>query len=76
MWAGVGFVIAVFWALYAFPTMTSADRLLPLIQLTCPITLLRSYPLSLPWVLAANAATYALIGLAVESVRRQLRPAQ
>jgi len=38
-----------------------------LIILTCPVAAARSYfPLSLYLVLAANAATYALIGLVVK----------
>jgi hypothetical protein len=43
-----------------------------IVRLTCPIALLNSYPLRLSWVLLANAATYALLGLIVETLRRQL----
>ena len=43
--------------------------------LTQPIALLSFYPLSLYLVLFANAATYALAGLTVEILRRQLKPA-
>jgi hypothetical protein len=75
MWAGAGFLIAACWALYAFPTITSSDPLIPLIRLTCPVTLLNSHPISLLGVLLANAATYALIGLAVEALRQRVKHA-
>jgi hypothetical protein len=79
IWASAGFLVAVSWALYAhtttFPAMTAADPIMPLVRLTCPITLLSFYPLGLYLVLLANAATYALIGLIVETLRRQIRHA-
>jgi len=80
MWAGAGFLVAGCWALYAFtttpPAMTSADPIVILVRLTCPISLLSSYPLRLYWVLLANSATYALIGLIVETMRRRLNQAR
>lgn len=76
LWAVVGFLVAAGWAIYAFPMMTSSDPLMPLVVLTCPIALLRSHPVSLALVLLANSATYAFVGLAVETVRRQLTPAR
>jgi hypothetical protein len=76
IWAIAGFLVAGFWALYAFATaMNPSDRIVPLIQLTCPITLLSSYPLSIYLVLLANAATYALVGLIVETLRQRLNHA-
>jgi hypothetical protein len=76
MWAIVGFLVAGCWALYAFatrpPAMTSADPIVTLVRLTCPITLLSFYPLRLYWVLLANAATYALVCLTVETLRQRL----
>lgn len=45
-----------------------------LARLTCPIAILGShFAISLFWVLLANLATYALLGAAVEMLRRQLR---
>jgi hypothetical protein len=77
-WAGAGFLVAGCWALY----FTGADKgnlIEPTVYLfaylTCPITLLRFYPVSLYSVLLANAATYALVGLIVETLRRQPRHA-
>jgi hypothetical protein len=75
-WATLGFGVAAGWALYAFattpPAVTFADPTMIIVRLTCPIALLNSYPLRLSWVLLANAATYALLGLIVETLRRQL----
>jgi len=80
MWAGGGFLVACFWALYALattpPSMTSADPMMTLVRFTCPIALLSFYPIRLYWVLAANAATYALVGLAVETLRQRLNHAK
>ena len=79
-WASAGLLVAGLWAIYAIvskpPALTSADPILPLVRITCPITLVSFYPLSLYWVLVANAATYALLGLIVETLRRRLRRAQ
>jgi hypothetical protein len=45
-----------------------------LARLTCPIAIVGSnYPVSIYLALAANVATYALVGLAVEILRRQLK---
>jgi hypothetical protein len=80
IWASVGFLVAGCWALYALatnpPAMTSADPILTLVRLTCPIALLSSHPLSLYSVLLANAAIYALVGLIVETLRQRLNLAK
>jgi len=80
IWASVGFFVAGCWALYAIasspPALTSADPLMPLVQITCPIALVRSYPMSVYFVLLANAATYGLVGLVVETVRQRLHHAK
>jgi hypothetical protein len=79
VWAGAGLLVAGCWALYAVlsspPALTTADPILPLVRLTCPITLIGFYPLKLYWVLVANAATYALLGFIVETLRHRLRRA-
>jgi hypothetical protein len=79
MWAGAGFLIAGFWALYFFPTATiSAGPIWTLARLTCPVVFASFYfhfPLGVYWAILANAATYALVGLIVESLRRQLKHA-
>jgi hypothetical protein len=77
MWAIAGFLVAGFWAVYAFASapLTFTDPVMVWVQLTCPIALLRSYPLHLSWVVLANTATYALAGVIVENLRRRLHPA-
>jgi len=80
MWASAGFLVAGCWALYALasapPAFTSADPLLALVRLTCPIALLSFYPIRLYWVLLANAAAYALVGLIIETLRQRLNHAR
>lgn len=77
MWAGAGFFIAGFWALYALagthPALASDDPMMTLVRLTCPIAFFSAYPIGVFSVLIANAATYALVGLVVETLRRQLK---
>ena len=82
MWAGAGFLVAGFWALYLFPTapipIASAEAMWTLARLTCPVVFASFYfhfPLGVYWAILANAATYALAGLTVETLRRQLKRA-
>jgi len=80
MWAGAGFLVAGFWALYFFPTapIAPAGPMLTLARLTCPVAFASLYfhfPLGIYWTLLANAVTYALLGLTVETLRRRLRHA-
>ena len=80
MWAIAGFLVAGCWALYALattpPAMTSADPIMFVVRLTCPVVLVSFYPLSLYLVLVANAASYALVGLIVETLRQRLNHAR
>jgi hypothetical protein len=81
IWAIAGFLVAGGWALYALasapPALGLGDPLLPLVQLTCPIAILgASYSISVYSALLANAATYALAGLIVETFRQRLHPAK
>lgn len=79
IWTIAGFLIAGFWALYALastpPALGRGDPMSTFLCITCPIALIRSYPLSVYFVLVANAATYALIGLIVETLRRRVHHA-
>jgi hypothetical protein len=78
-WAGAGFLVAGFWALFAaFPSTNDRIRdVWTLVSLTCPVAIAgRHYAVSLYEVLAANTATYALVGLIVETLRRQLHHAK
>ncbi len=77
MWAGAGFLVAGFWALYFFPTasMASAGPMWTLARLTCPVAFASSYfhfPLGIYWSFLLNSATYAVLGLTVETLRRRL----
>ena len=80
MWATAGCLVAGYWAVYAFATMPTMlfakPEIMILVRLTCPIALLSQYPISLSWALFANAATYALVGLIVETLRSQLNHAR
>jgi hypothetical protein len=58
------------------PQLTFADPVMVLVQLTCPITILRSFPIRLEWVMLANAATYALVGLSFVLLRQRLHLAK
>jgi hypothetical protein len=78
-WAIAGFVVAGCWALYVLattpPTFTSADPMMALAEITCPIafaSLHFHFGVSLYWSLVANAATYALLGLILEPLRQRL----
>jgi tellurite resistance protein TehA-like permease len=76
IWAAAGFLVASAWAVYFL--VASKDRPIEpivstLVRLTCPVAIVGShYPVSLYSALVANVATYALVGLVVEIVRRQL----
>jgi hypothetical protein len=76
MWAAAGFFVGSGWAIY-FLVASKDHPIKPivstLVRLTCPIAIVGShYPVSLYLALAANVATYAGVGLVVETLRRQL----
>ena len=77
MWASAGFLVACCWILYAFATAPAPITSLvwTLASLTCPVVLASHFRLHFSWVLLANAATYALVGLIVETLRQKLNPA-
>jgi hypothetical protein len=79
MWASAGFVVACFWALYFLlhpnNQIPPAEPMWMVVRLTCPIAFVSFYPIKLYGVLLANAATYSLVGLTVETLRRQLQHA-
>jgi hypothetical protein len=74
MWAAAGFIIASGWAVYFL--LASKDHPIEpivstLVRLTCPVAIVGSrYPVSLFSALVSNVATYALVGLAVETLRQ------
>jgi hypothetical protein len=80
-WAIVGFLVAGFWALFAVATFPSASERMrdvwTFICITCPIAIAgMHHAISLYETLAANAVTYALVGLIVETLRKRLHHAQ
>jgi hypothetical protein len=76
IWAAAGFLVASGWAVYfllASKSLPIEPTVSALVRLTCPIAIVGShYPISLYLALAANVATYTLVGLVVETLRRQL----
>lgn len=76
-WAAAGFLVASGWAIY-FLLRSKDQSIGPImssfVQLSCPVAIVGShYPVSIYSSLVANAATYALIGLLVETFWRQFR---
>jgi hypothetical protein len=75
IWAVAGAIIVLSWSLCFMATPANdLGGLWILVYLTCPIAYLgRHYPhpVSLYSVLVVNIATYALVGTAVEILRRQ-----
>lgn len=78
IWAGVGAAVVLLWSLYFFRSSPTPHGILwsALLDLTCPIALARHYPLSFYFVLLMNAATYALVGGVVETMRRHSKQAR
>jgi hypothetical protein len=75
IWAAAGFLVASGWAVYFFvknKDLPIEPIVSALIRFSCPIAIVGShYPVSLYSAVAANVATYTLVGLVVETLRRQ-----
>lgn len=81
IWAIAGFLLADFWALFAgasFPSTPERMRdVWTIVCVSCPVAIVgMHYPVSLSVTLVANAVTYAFVGLAVETLRKQLHHSQ
>jgi hypothetical protein len=82
MWASVGFLVSGCWGLY-FAGANKAKPVEPIVyalaRLTQPVIAVIvscfNFPIGLHWYLVANAATYALVGLIMETIRKQLTQA-
>ena len=75
IWSGVGALVVVFWTLYiSAASQTPLGALWIVACLTCPVALAHYYALNFYTVLLINAATYALVGLVVETMRRRYNP--
>ena len=72
--SGVGELVVVAWRVYISATLSNplgtggVGR--ALVYLTCPIAIAGRHPQGFYFVLIANAATYALAGVVVETIRR------
>ena len=82
LWASVGFLIAGVWALY-YARVNKDNPIEPIVytlsRLTCPIVFAGDYfhfGISIYWFFVANVATYALVGLIAETLRRRLNHAK
>jgi len=82
MWASVGLIVSIFWAIY-FATVSKDIPIQPtvytLATFSCPIALVGNhfhFGVKLVWVLITNAAFYALFGVIVETLRRQFSHAR
>ncbi len=80
LWTFAGLLVAGGWWLYAIATApTPMDPILwTLARYSCPVVLAGFYfhfGVSIYWVLITNAASYGLLGLIVEILRRQRKHA-
>ena len=83
LWASAGFFVSLGWGFYfanankGIPIASTVYALATLTQPTAAIVLYLkpNLPLGLTWVAVANAATYAMLGLMVETIRQHYRPA-
>ena len=82
VWASAGLLVAVFWAIY-FAMVSKDVPIQPVVytlaSFSCPLALVGNhfhFGVKLSWVLVTNAAFYALFGLVVEVLRRQLNHAK
>jgi len=77
IWAMLGALVVVAWRVYISATLSNPlgaggfGRALA--YLTCPIAIAGRHPQSFYFVLVVNAATYALVGIVVETMRRYYR---
>jgi hypothetical protein len=78
IWSGLGALVVVVWRVYISATLSNplgaggVGR--ALVYLTCPIAIASEHPQGFYFVLVVNAATYALAGVVVETMRRHYKP--
>jgi hypothetical protein len=74
IWAAVGAIVVVVWRVYISATLSNplgtGGLGRALVYLTCPIAIARQNPQGFYFVLIANAATYVLAGVVVETTLR------
>ena len=79
VWAIVGVLVAAFWGIFSLGIrINQAEPILwNLARFSCPIVFVGFYfhfGVRLYWALAANAATYAVLGVIVEALREAHNP--
>ena len=75
IWTLTGVLVVGFWWVYLLATMENLHGvMLVLVCVSCPIALARAHPMTVYFVIFANAVTYALAGTMVEVTRRYFRP--
>jgi len=79
VWAIVGVLIAAFWGIFSLGIRMNPPEpiLWNLARFSCLIVFVGLYfhfGVRLYWVLAANAATYAVLGVIVETLREHTIP--
>ena len=75
LWALCGAVVASCWVLYALATWPNLGiGYRTAVEITAPASLIgRSVPLAYYWFILLNALVYALLGVAVDPLRRLRR---
>jgi hypothetical protein len=74
IWALVGVVVVGLWSLYFTTVHVQPQGSVALfLDMTCPVAVARQHPMSIYITLFANALTYALFGLVIESLRRPMK---
>ena len=78
IWAVLGTLVVVCWRVYISATLSNPLGMggvgRALVYLTCPIVIASRHPQGFYFVLIVNAATYALVGVIVETARRYYKP--
>ena len=82
VWASAGFLVSLGWGLYfarASKDLPISATIYALAEFTQPaaaviLHIKPGVPIGLTWLALANAATYALLGLIVETIRQHHRP--
>lgn len=74
IWAASGVLVVGLWSLYLSGALGAPRGFAAIgLDLTCPIALARQHHMTIGFVLLANALTYALAGLMVETMWRPTR---
>ena len=80
LWTSAGFLVSAGWGLY-IASANKANPIEPIVyaflRLTQPVAAVTvsyfDFPRGLTWIVVENAATYALVGLVLERIRRRYR---